>query len=330
MKKIHDTLPHLLLKVLRRKIYPRLFNPYSRPSLIMEESLDATNRLIYKTLVSEDPCMIARFGSYELYTVINYLYVSGQKKISVLDYIKGKGWEWWWNKHTLENMTNNAGFWPASEENACKYAELCLADSHQADILGSYTGNEYMIIDYLKNATFVPFFNLEPFFCDEPWTKALRGKKVLVVHPFTDTITRQYANNRNKIFSNSQLLPEFDLKTFRAVQSLGGNEQFRDWFQALEYMKDGVDQIDYDIAILGCGAYGFNLAAHIKRMGKKAVHLGGVTQLLFGIKGSRWEKSNQEWYKHGNYPDLMNEYWCRPDEIEQTIALKKVENACYV
>ena len=327
---IHDTFPHLLLKVLRRKIYPALFSPYERPKLDYLQGLDSANQLLYNLLSDNHPCMIARFGSYELYTVINYLYVTGEKTVSILDYIRGRGWEWWWNKHTLENMTNNAGFWPATEENASRYAELCLADSCQADVLGSYTGNEYMIIDYLKNATFVPFFNLEPFFCKYPWTRALKGKKVLVVHPFTDTITRQYANNRNRIFANPHLLPEFDLKTFRAVQSLGGNEQFGNWFQALDYMKDGIDQIDYDIAIIGCGAYGFNLAAHIKRMGKKAIHFGGATQLLFGIIGSRWEIPNQEWYKHGNYPDLMNEYWCRPDGIEQTKALKQVENACYV
>lgn len=51
-------------------------------------------------------------------------------------------------------------------------------------------------------------------------------------------------------------------------------------------MKDEIDKRDYDIALIGCGAYGFPLAAHIKRSGKKAVHLGGALQLLFGIKES--------------------------------------------
>lgn len=46
-----------------------------------------------------------------------------------------------------------------------------------------------------------------------------------------------------------------------------------------------MDKIDYDICLIGCGAYGFPLAAHAKRKGKKAVHLGGALQLLFGIKG---------------------------------------------
>ena len=76
----------------------------------------------------------------------------------------------------------------------------------------------------------------------------------------------------------------------KAVQTAGGNQtEFKDWFEALEYMEQEIDKIDYDIVLLGCGAYGFPLAAHCKRMGKQAIHLGGVLQLLFGIKGKRWE-----------------------------------------
>lgn len=33
---------------------------------------------------------------------------------------------------------------------------------------------------------------------------------------------------------------------------------------------------DYDICLIGYSAYGFPLAAHAKRKGKKAVHLGGI------------------------------------------------------
>lgn len=80
----------------------------------------------------------------------------------------------------------------------------------------------------------------------------------------------------------------------RAVQSLGGNSQFKDWFEALEYMKTEIDKVDYDICLIGAGAYGFPLAAHVKRQGKQGVHLGGALQLLFGIKGKRWEMANYD------------------------------------
>lgn len=70
-------------------------------------------------------------------------------------------------------------------------------------------------------------------------------------------------------FSNSDVLPDFELITLKAIQSLGGTKQFTDWFEALNWMQQKMDKIDYDICLIGCGAYGFPLAAHAKRMGKK-------------------------------------------------------------
>lgn len=35
--------------------------------------------------------------------------------------------------------------------------------------------------------------------------------------------------------------------------------------------------MEFDIAIIGCVDYGFPLAAHIKRIGKQATHIGDAT-----------------------------------------------------
>ena len=85
-------------------------------------------------------------------------------------------------------------------------------------------------------------------------TKSLEGKKVLVVHPFEKSIIKQY--KRDKIFYNG-FLPQFELITLKSVQSLGGITQFIDWFQALDYMKNKISEIDFDIALkvlvyMGC------------------------------------------------------------------------------
>lgn len=69
------------------------------------------------------------------------------------------------------------------------------------------------------------------------------------------------------------------------------------------------------------------MAAHVKRQGKKAVHLGGSLQLLFGIKGKRWEDPNYN--KNYNYSELMNEYWIRPDERFKPQNAAQVEGGCY-
>ena len=118
-----------------------------------------------------------------------------------------------------------------------------------------------------------------------------REKKVLVIHPFEKSIQEQY-KKRVMIFPNSQILPEFELKTLKAVQTLCGeqDERFETWFDALDYMYEQALNIDFDVAIIGCGAYGMPLASKLKNAGKQAIHLGGATQLLFGIKGYRWEE----------------------------------------
>lgn len=54
-------------------------------------------------------------------------------------------------------------------------------------------------------------------------------------------------------------------------------------------MKKKISTIDFDIASIGCGAYGLPLAGFImEELHKKAIYMGGGTQWLFGIKGRRW------------------------------------------
>lgn len=164
-----------------------------------------------------------------------------------------------------------------------------------------------------------------------PWSARLKGKKVLVIHPFERSIRMQYEKNREKLFSNkpeqADILPEFELKTIKAVQTIAGerDDRFKDWFEALDWMKSECHKMDFDVAIIGCGAYGFNLAAEIKRMGKIVIHLGGVTQILFGIKGKRWE--NGGCGKEMN--QYMNSYWVRPLEEEKPKGSNEVEGGCY-
>ena len=94
-----------------------------------------------------------------------------------------------------------------------------------------------------------------------------------------------------------------------------------------------MDKTEYDIALIGCGAYGFPLAAHAKRTGHQAIQLAGSLQLLFGIIGHRWTRRMygvKEWgIKEGQYADLMNEYWVRPNEGLKTQNAQEVENGCY-
>ena len=164
-----------------------------------------------------------------------------------------------------------------------------------------------------------------PFLWKNPWTKYLEGKKVLVVHPFVDSIKSQYENNRECLFDDPDVLPRFkELILVRAVQSIVGTRtDYVDWFEALKHMEDEISQLDFDIALIGCGAYGMALAAHVKRMGKQAVHLAGWTQMLFGIYGNRGLRDQPA------YAKFINGYWIRPSESEKPKGAEKVEGGCY-
>jgi hypothetical protein len=282
------------------------------------------NNLIYKALLDDKPVMVARLGSTELSCLVNYLGVKNAKKYkSIKGYITSKTPEWWWNQSIIHQMQNWSGFFPAQISHIEHFCEMTINDMKSVDILGSWLKQEDFFKEELSLSKKVMLEDLEPFFTENPWTKALAGKKVLVVHPFADTIEYQY--RRRRLLFENDLLPEFELKTIKAVQSIAKEETlFKDWFEALEFMKKQIAETDFDICILGCGAYGFPLAAYVKAIGKKAIHLGGVTQLLFGIKGARWEE-----YIVYPYTNLYNEYWVRPGEHEKPKNASVVEGACY-
>jgi len=282
------------------------------------------NTLIYDALKSDKPVMIARLGSNELNCMVNYLGVNFPEMYkNAPNYIKGKSPAWWWENWIMDQMCDAAGFFPKETSHFNKFSSLCISDLSLVDILGSWRKEESYFNAELSQSKKVMLEDLEPFFTQNPWTIALKGKKVLVVHPFEETIRSQF-DKRSLIFPDN-LLPDFLLLTLKAVQSHGDSAtRFRDWFEALDWMKNEIEKVDFDICILGCGAYGFPLAAHIKRMGKKAIHLGGITQLLFGIKGKRWED-----YIVYPYINLFNEHWVRPAEAEKPKNIKIVENGCY-
>ena len=111
----------------------------------------------------------------------------------------------------------------------------------------------------------------------------------------------------------------------KAVQTIAGNRdtRFDTWFDALDWMTEQCRNIDFDVAILGCGAYGFPLAAEIKKMGKSSIQMCGATQLMFGILGRRWQ--NNPIIMEG----LVNDAWVRPQVEEGVKNSIRVEDACY-
>jgi hypothetical protein len=266
--------------------------------------------------------MVARFGNTELRMI--HMYCSSKLGFSkYIKYALGSIDFYKITRKGKDMIFNLSGVFPLNTNTLEKFSELMLEDMQELDILASWIIQERHFKNKTEHAKKIRLQDLEPHYHNVPWTSALAGKKVLVIHPFAESIKNQYQHKRTKLFENPNILPEFELKTIKAVQSVAGNKtEFSDWLEALNHMKKLINETDFDIAIIGCGAYGFPLAAHIKRIGKQAIHMGGATQLLFGIKGKRWDN-------HELISSLFNEHWISPSKEETPKQYKKVEGGCY-
>jgi type I restriction enzyme S subunit len=60
-----------------------------------------------------------------------------------------------------------------------------------------------------------------------------------------------------------------------------------------------------DIAIIGCGALGMIIASRLKMLGIQCIVMGGALQILFGVRGKRWET-------HPVISKFFNDAWVVP------------------
>ena len=270
-------------------------------------------RAILKQAITDGtPFMAARFGTTEGASLVKYWEIRLKQGDRVQAYPQAQ----------VDRLCLYSGFFPNKKEDLWKWAETETEACADLDLLGvmHFLNEEWLCKNFCPQARLMPNGGLAS--AGKGWAPVLEGRRVLVVHPFTDTIKSQYENHRENIFPGTNALPQFDLKLVKAVQTIADQEdpRFGTWFDALDYMTDEISKQDFDVALIGCGAYGFQLASRVKRMGKIAVHMGGSLQTLFGIRGVRWNK---------NETLLYNDAWVYPSEAETPKGYEKVENGAY-
>ncbi len=225
----------------------------------------------------------------------------------------------------IDKLRLHAGVFPATKENFDSFCSIYLSSFKQVDLLGLMQSpfERYLVEKYLHGSLRCGLGSLEPYLDHSPWSRSLAGRRVLVIHAFSETIAKQYRDKRMRIFADPNVLPEFHLECIKAPQTmLNETVGFSCWSEALEDIIAKVDSVEYDIAIIGCGAYGLPLGSHIKRSGKVAIHLGGAVQLLFGISGQRWRENP-------DFRAIMRDAWISPAESDRPVGWEKIENGCY-
>lgn len=224
-----------------------------------------------------------------------------------------------------DHLWHHAGVFPATVAQFDRFADSYLSALSGVDLLGIMRApGEYALVKASGSRPLLAeLSSLEPYFSSAPWSEHLRGKRVVVVHPFVRSIGGQYAARRAEIFADSRILPEFALRLIPAPQTIAGNTGgFSSWSDALVQIKRELEREEFDVAIVGCGAYGLPAGAHVKSLGKVCVHLGGATQILFGISGARWRDNPA-------FQALQTPAWRVPLESERPENWKKVEDGCY-
>lgn len=303
-------------KILKKNIF---LNNAKRVKSVVRKTLvdnEHFNIIITNYITSSEPFFCCRYGNSELVACF-YADIFRKGAIHQIGH------------ELLRKAKTGPGVFPETKSMYLGFAEMYTSALRLAD-MNAYWGNvimeEYMIDAYMpSNCTQYVMRALEPFWYDYPWTYALRNKKVLIVHPFVEMILTQY-KKRKEVFPNKDILPNMDLKVVKAIQSNGETipTEYKNWLDALDALTQQCLQQDFEVALLSCGSYAVPLAARLKSAGKKAIVVGGMLQLLFGIKGARWEASR---------PDIVamyNDAWVRPDDnLRVKDADKMVDGAAY-
>lgn len=235
-------------------------------------------------------------------------------------------------------LERNAGVFPITPgflgQWLTAYTEAVLsADVMAAGWYGPLARSEWKFLSEQNAQCFkVPLRSIEPYYCKpvDHWTRALEGKRVTVVSSFAKSMITQLGF-RDGVwpFTYETLLPNAEWNFVRSYYSpvlAQGRAEWpypiKSWVDAIDVLELQVMQTKPQIVLIGCGGLGMILGARLKKKGIVAVVMGGAIQVLFGIRGKRWES-------HSVISNFWNGDWIKPSDDEVPGAATTVEGGCY-
>ncbi len=303
----------------------------SRGIAFVEDAPSIRDR-VAAVLSSERPAFLGRIGGSDTDVVLSYAALrDGGGAEAAWDYLRGKA--------ALVKRYNGFYDRDGGREQLEAYAETVIAaqvGSAQAFLVGPYLLSRFFpqtinpqfkedygpfdaahrfLIDRLDRAhaacslypyTFVE--NIDPRGDDlfALFSKVLAGKRVLIVSPFTDSFKTNFP--RRDAVLKGYRFPDFAPLYCTTPITYDGLPSHlyphRNWSETLDALKSEISGYDFDVALLSCGSYASPLGVHIaETMGRKAVYVGGVLQLLFGVIGRRYR--NPYFLQHLNADALI-------------------------
>ena len=297
--------------------YARLWNN----NLITFAKKEAFNRdhaeasVISEKLIQKTPFLAGKIGGAEL-LALEYIYHR-------LKFEWPNGWSW---RRPASRLHNNAGFFPIQKKNFIRWNREMRQAIAGIDFLCAWQGDPFLkkyenalIQSLAPNSRAIPMAILGRGILPE-----IASFRWLVVSPFTKTMQKQVTRLKEIHDPEGKTSIDWDriVKTCEFVrcpfQSHLEPSPYDSWEDGLEKLTTEVASKEFDVALIGAGAWSLPLGRRIKQMGKSAIHMGGEMQLLFGIKGKRWE-----------YAMIYNSAWVNSDPDETPKDANSVEDGCY-
>jgi hypothetical protein len=270
---------------------------------------------------SDKPFLIGRNGTIELEVIIRYYF---QKEI--YDNYKQK-------------LELHAGIFPQNAIDSFCFEYLKALTNTDVMAEGWYEPlkmTEQTILNTInKNRKKILLRNLEPYYVKPSlrWTQHLKEKRIAIINSFANTCEEQtYMPNAIWGDDSESLLPKstkwIPIQTYYSPALASTNTEAQ-WPSYIDSWKDAVDDVvnrvlleDVDVAIIGCGGMGMIIGSRLKAHGIQCIVMGGATQLLFGIRGKRWEN-------HEVISKFFNDAWVYPPDSCKPDGYKSIEDGCY-
>lgn len=273
---------------------------------------------IETALDSNTPLLIGRFGTIEFTVLWNFLIY---KKI---------------NPDYLTVLERNAGVfgdsaaiakWCEEYEKACSSADILATGWHPPIVV-----REQELLKRMKySGAQCVLRALEPYYwpVEERWFEPLHRQKVCVVSSFVHTIASQIKKGERRIWPDGNMWPSAEwsfVKTGYAPSLALGRagwecDNLESWETCVDHVVGEVMKTLARVVLIGCGGLGMIIAGRLQASGKICIVMGGAIQVLFGIKGRRWEDHQ--------ISGFWNSDWVAPSESETPAGAIDVERGCY-
>jgi hypothetical protein len=177
--------------------------------------------------------------------------------------------------------------WIKEYENAIKNCDFLIPLLHNVKYKETH---EIEFIDFLnpKNKENKQYYN---YWCNHfVLYPLIDGKKILIISSFAELIKQQLlSGNLNKIFNK---FPKIEIESLQFPYTFLNDGPNENSFETLEIIFKEIIKIEFDIAILSCGAYAVLLAERIHNtLRKDVISIGSKITQMFGIDPLKKDKS---------------------------------------